>query len=82
MRLTKDSPLIVKHHTNWRMQAIHNVEFQKKDDLHFSGIYSLDKETAEKIKSHMMEFIKQQIKMIETAPEKTLYVLGVDFFEK
>lgn len=82
VRLGKDSPHIIKHHTNWRMQAVQNLERQKDNDLHFSGIYSMDLMTAKSIQTEIINFLKQQQKKIETAKEENLYILGLDFFEK
>jgi hypothetical protein len=60
--------------------AIQNLSSQNDMDLHFSGIYSLDKKTALKIKDEFMDFLKLKLKDIEIAKEEELFVLGIDFF--
>jgi len=55
------------HHSNWRQRAIQNLLKQDDRDLHFSGVYSLDKKTADKIKEEFMEFLKYRLKNIESS---------------
>ncbi len=80
LRLGRGSPYIKQHHSNWRQKAIHHFERNNDDDLHFSGIYSLDVKTAVSIREEILELISRQVKKIEKAPEKELYSLGIDFF--
>ena len=82
LRLGKQSPHIIKHHTNWRQQAIQNLEIQTADDLQYSGIFSMDETTARAVKESLLETIKDQVKKIELAPENDLYIIGCDFFKK
>jgi len=82
LRLGLQSPHIIKHHTNWRNQAIQNLEVQTEDDLHYSGIFSMDHKTARHIKDELLDAIKRQNLKIEKAPEEDLYIFGVDFFRK
>lgn len=80
IRLDKESPHIIKHHTNWRQKAIQNLELQTNEDLHYSGVFSMDRKTALKIQDQFLNFIQQQLKMIESAKEEELYVFNGDFF--
>ncbi len=36
VHLERDSPLIAKHHTNWRMQAIRSLDQELPNELHYS----------------------------------------------
>lgn len=80
IRLDKTSPHIIKHHNNWRNKAIQNLEIQTDEDLHYSGLFSMDQKTANKIKDQLIESIKTNLKLIEDSPERELYVLNADFF--
>jgi hypothetical protein len=80
VRIDKNSPLIVKHHTNWRQKAIQNLEQEAQGDLHYSGVFSIDAATAYRIKDNFLETIKTQAKLCEAAKEEDLYIIGVDFF--
>lgn len=50
IHLSTDSPMLAKHHTNWRMQAIQSLDRQRPDDLHYSSVMSISKEAFEKIR--------------------------------
>lgn len=80
VRIDKNSPHIVKHHTNWRLKAIQNLELQTENDLHYSGIFSMSKKTANQIKSQLMDAVKENLKLIEDSAEQDVYVLNADFF--
>lgn len=80
IRLDRQSPHILKLHHNWRNKAIQNIETQKEEDLHFSGVYSLDEKTAASIREELLDSISRQVRKIERAPEEDLFVIGVDFF--
>jgi hypothetical protein len=81
IRLDRLSPHTLKLHSNWRQRAIQNLETQKSQDLHYSGVYSLDKKTAASVREILLETISRSVEKIEGAPEKELYSIGVDFFD-
>lgn len=81
VRLDKESPHINKHHANWRQKAIQSIDTQTNEDLHYSGVFSMDAATAAKIKDGFLEYIKSQLKNIETAKEENLFTIGLDFFQ-
>lgn len=80
VRLARTSPLITPLHTNWRQAAIRNIPVQEDSDFHFSGIYTLDAKTAEVIREALLTSVREQVLKIETAPEREIFALGVDFF--
>jgi hypothetical protein len=79
-RLDKESPHIIKHHTSWRQKAIQNFEVQTDEDLHYSGVFSMDERTAVRIKDRFLDFLKDQLKEIKNAKEEDLFSVGVDCF--
>lgn len=81
VRLGKDSDHIIKHHTNWRHLAIQNLDIQTDEDLHYSGVFSMDANSFHQIKSAFLDFIKMQMKTVESAKEVDLFVMGIDFFQ-
>ena len=80
IRLDRGSPQVIKLHANWRSKAIQSLDSEKEEDLHFSGVYSLDAKTASVIREALLESVSKQVKRIEAAPEKELFVMNVDFF--
>ncbi len=79
-RVDGRSPHIRNHHTNWRMKSIDHLDELNVDELHYSGVFSADLETIEKIRIHFADFIAQQVKLIEPAPEKELFSITADVF--
>lgn len=82
MHLGSDSPLISKHHENWRLQAIRSLEKgPKKNDLHYSSVNTLSKKDAMKIREFLTKVIVNAQDVIKDSPEEDVLCLSVDFFE-
>lgn len=81
VRLDRSSPHITQLHSNWRHKAIQNFDHQKPRDLHYSGVFSMDEKTAKSVREVLLNTISKEVKKIEAAPEKELYVIGLDFFD-
>jgi uncharacterized protein (TIGR02147 family) len=80
--LEKTSPLISKHHTNWRMKAIQSFENgASEDQLHFSSVFTLTLDVAEKIRHILVKTIEETVHLVKQAPEEELVAMNVDFFE-
>jgi len=76
-----DSELIIKHHTNWRLQAIDSLERESEKDLHYSAIASVSREDVLRIKKKAMLFIENTLQTLKaSAPEEELYSFNLDFF--
>jgi hypothetical protein len=79
-RLGKDSPHILKHHSNWRSQAVQHLELETESDLHYSGIFSIDRATALRAKDRLLDLLSTQAKDFERAPAEELVSVGIDLF--
>jgi len=71
---------INKHHSNWRIESIKSLDSPTPSDLHYSGVSSLSKSDAEKIRAQFVEVIENYVRQIEKSPEETLYAFNLDFF--
>lgn len=82
IHLDKKSPLIGKHHTNWRMEAIKSFEREGGEiDLHYSSILSLSPNDAKKIREFILELLERSEPILRDSPEENLYALCIDLFE-
>ncbi|MDG0814904.1 TIGR02147 family protein [Bdellovibrio svalbardensis] len=81
IRLGKDSHYILKHHTNWRLQAMQSLERERLNELHYSGVVSLSTQDVVKIKDLLLESIKNSISVIKESKEEQLFCLTMDFFD-
>ncbi len=79
--LKGDSPLIVQHHQNWRMQAIESFTNSHKENLHFSSVYTLSREDFVKIKEKLLTHIQEVREVVKPSREEELCVFNVDFFK-
>ncbi len=78
--LGKDSPHLPKHHLNWRLQAIDSLDRIQDTDLHYSSVFTLSKEDVILLKGKFLEFIKDNLKVIQASKEESLYSFNMDFF--
>jgi hypothetical protein len=80
-RINRENPNIIKHHTNWRLKAISQIENQDSENLHFSGVYSLSKNDIEKIKKELLTSLESFQKIIKHSQEEELSALTIDWFK-
>ncbi|MGK5083469.1 TIGR02147 family protein [Bdellovibrionota bacterium FG-1] len=80
LHLGKDSPMISKHHANWRMRSIQALDRRSQEDLFFSGPISISEEDAIKIRSNILKMLEQLEPTIRASTEEAVFCLGMDFF--
>ena len=80
LHLQNDSSMILKHHANWRLEAIKSLDKQDKKDLHYSGVVSLSKEDVGKIKEVLLKSIENIEEVLGPSPEEELCSINIDLF--
>lgn len=80
IHLGKDSPMISRHHTNWRMQAIQSLERGNDPDLHYSSVITASKDDSLKIKEIMVKAIEQIRSIVKDSKDEESYSYAMDFF--
>jgi hypothetical protein len=80
IRLGNDSHNILKHHTNWRNQAIDSLDRETPFDLHYSAVLSISAADKVRIKDMILEALKSQLAAADASPEEELYSYCIDFF--
>lgn len=81
MHLAHDSPMISKHHANWRMIAIRSLDNETSEDLHYSSVVTLSNEDVLKLKSILVKTIEQSKSLIRDSHEESIHCLSFDFFK-
>ena len=79
--LPGDSPLIVKHHTNWRLKGIQAAEAPTADDLHYSAVFTVNKADLRELRElwlNTVDVFKRQV--TEAKDETELVALTLDLF--
>lgn len=75
-----DSPMISKHHTNWRIQAIRAFERETPQELHYSGVISVSHENLPKIREIMVKTLEQIRLLVKDSKDETVYCYALDLF--
>jgi len=79
--LPGDSPFIVQHHTNWRLQAIRSVEATTPDDVHYSAVVTLTKEEIPELRKMLLKTVDEFRKGFGNIPNETeMYAFTLDLF--
>lgn len=79
--LKGDSPFLVQHLHNWRLSAMDNVIRPRKDNLHFSSVYTLSEKDFLKIREMLFENIQEVWSIVQPSKEEKLCAFNLDFFE-
>ena len=79
--LANDSPLISKHHTNWRMQAIRSIDRPRAEDLHYSAVITVSHADSLKIREMFIKTLEQIRPVIRASKDEALFSYALDFFE-
>lgn len=80
IHLEHDSPMISKHHTNWRMKAIQSLDDVRPNDLHYSSVITCSEEDAIRLKSVLINAIDEMRAIIRPSKDEAQYAYSLDFF--
>lgn len=80
IHLPKTSPLTAVNHFNWRQRAIYKLQTSEVEGVHYTGVFALSRQDAEKIKLLFLEAIAAAHKIVEPSKEEELVALNCDFF--
>ncbi|MFL5812438.1 MAG: TIGR02147 family protein [Bdellovibrionia bacterium] len=80
IHLESDSPMIAKHHVNWRMQALQAVEKESADELHYSSVITASEGDIPRIREVLVKAIEQIREIVRPSQDETLYCYTLDLF--
>ncbi|MBO9665578.1 MAG: TIGR02147 family protein [Bdellovibrio sp.] len=78
--LPSDSPLVSRHHMNWRMKAMENHPRIGTDELAFSAPLTLAESDIPEVRKMCLEFIQQVSKKVSQSPSEKLACINIDWF--
>ena len=81
MHLAKDSPMLSKHHTNWRIRAIEALEPKVQEHIHYSGPICISREVAAEIRGIVLRLLTDTEPLIQGAKDEEVFCLNIDFFK-
>lgn len=79
--LGANSPHISRHHTNWRMKGLERIEKIDEEELFYTGPMSIGEKDLARLRSELVQFIKQFSKQVADSPSEKLACLNIDLFK-
>lgn len=76
-----DSPFVNKHHQNWRVRGFQNMDARDEKNLFYTCPMSLSKETAEQVRTLMLNSIQEILKMVGPSKSEEVFCLNMDWFK-
>lgn len=83
IHLGSDSPMLPRHHSNWRMQAIADIEKgdSPKNHLHYSSVITLSAADIPKVREALVQAIENVRGIVRPSASEKLYCYTLDLFE-
>lgn len=81
LHLENDSPLIAKHHGNWRIRTVQNLDNNIKENLHYSLAFSVARDDLPKIRERLMRALEDCADIIKPSKEEEVACLCLDLFQ-
>ena len=76
-----DSPLVIKHHQNWRLAGFQKMNFASDKELFYTAPMSLSESVADRVRQELPMFIEKLVKWVGPSPSETVRCLNIDWFE-
>lgn len=76
-----DSPLVTRHHTNWRLKAIERFGKLSHDELIFTSPLTISTKDAPKVKEILLRAVEEISKIVENTDAQQLSCLNIDWFK-
>ncbi|MCM2278578.1 MAG: DUF4423 domain-containing protein [Oligoflexia bacterium] len=80
IHLEHDSPMISKHHTNWRIQAVRSLERETPHELHYSGVISVALDDLPKVREAMVRALENVRGLVKESKDEAVYCYNLDLF--
>ncbi|MFP5519253.1 MAG: TIGR02147 family protein [Bdellovibrionia bacterium] len=76
-----DSPYVNKHHQNWRIKGIQQMDRKGDDDLFFTSPMSLSEQAAKQSRDIILKSIQEIQKIAAPSTSEQVRCLNIDWFE-
>lgn len=75
------SPLVIRHHQNWRIQSLGKIQQNKEEDFFYTGPMVLSQEVADWIRQELPAFVERVNAKLIPSPSEVVRCLNIDWFE-
>ena len=76
--LSKDSPLIKSHHSNWRLKSLHTLSEMKDDEVMYTAPMTIAKKDYDFLYQRLFELIDELVERAKESKAEGLYYLNID----
>lgn len=76
-----DSSLVTRHHLNWRLKAMENLEGLKPSEIAFTSPVVVSAKDAEVIRRKLLDAIEDCVKIVDQSPSERLMCFNLDWVE-
>ncbi len=80
IHLSSDSPMISKHHTNWKINALKSLDKINNENMHYSSVVTLSNEDFLKIKEILLKSIENIEPILRESKEEDIFSMSLDFY--
>ena len=81
IHLSQSSPMLPRHHCNWRTQTMAAIDNPKKNDLHYTAVLSLSEKDVLVLREKMLKLLEDFESVIIESKEETIAILLFDLFK-
>jgi uncharacterized protein (TIGR02147 family) len=79
--LGAESPLVVKHHQNWRLRGMMKMDLKSPQNTFYTGPLSLSRTDVERVRQILVDAIATINKLVVASDSETARCLNIDWFE-
>lgn len=80
MHMGSGSPMLAKHHINWRFRAIASLDEETLEDLHYTSVITLSKSDIPKVRAILVRAIEEVREIVRPSKEEEAYCYLLDLF--
>jgi uncharacterized protein (TIGR02147 family) len=77
--IERENPLSSRHHSNWRLRVLKDIEQTTDEDLIFTSPLTISKVSKAKIREKLLEMIQQVGKVVADSEPEELVYFGIDW---
>jgi uncharacterized protein (TIGR02147 family) len=75
-----DSPYVIKHHQNWRVQGFRKMDLNDDRNLFYTCPMALSPEAAAQIRALLPKVIDEVLAIFKPSPSEEVYCFNIDWF--
>jgi uncharacterized protein (TIGR02147 family) len=79
--VSNDSPIVLRHHMNWRVKTLAQLTHPKPHEMIFTGPVTLSNEARMEVKQRLLQLIAEWGEIVDASKEGALSCLNIDWVD-